>query len=122
MNIHDPSINLATIALIVMGVVIIFSVLSLFVYWFGGRDPLRWNAEARVEAAQNPGNLLQADREYRRRQNWLRFLFLVTAVVILVQLAPHQARAVVDAFGVLLVEVLHVVRDSITAFLAARGS
>lgn len=122
MNINDPSINLATVALIVMGVVIVFSVLRLFVYWFGGRDPLRWNAEARVEAAQNPGNLLQADRQYRRRQNWLRFLFLVTSVVILVQLAPHEARAVVDAFGVLLVEVLHVVRDSITTFLGARGS
>ncbi len=122
MNINDPSFNLVTVVLIVMGVVIVLSLLSLFVFWFGGRDPLRWNAEARVEAAQNPGNLLQADREYRRRLTSLRLLFLVAAVVILVQIAPKEARAVADAIGMLLVEVLNVVRDSITTFLAARSS
>ena len=104
-----------------MGVVIFFSVLRLFVYWFGGRDPLRWNAEARVEAAQNPGNLLQADREYHRRLSALWFFFLVAAVLVLVQIAPTEMRAVADAIGALLVEVLRVVRDSITTFLASRG-
>ncbi|MFN8468121.1 MAG: hypothetical protein U0X20_21355 [Caldilineaceae bacterium] len=122
MNPNDPSFNLVTVALIVMGIFIFFSVLTLFAYFFGGKDPLRWNAEARVEAAQNPGNLLQADREYRRRLGALRFFFLVAAVLVLVQIAPDEARAVADAVGAMLVEVLRVVRDSITTFLAARGS
>ena len=122
MNLNDPSFNLVTAFLIVMGVVIVFSVLSLFVFWFGGRNPLRWNAEARVEAAQNPGNLLQADREYRRRLNALRLFFLVGGVVIMVQIAPKESRAVADAVGMLLVEVLRAVRDNITTFLATRGN
>ena len=122
MNLDDSSFNLVTVALIVMGVFIFFSVLRLFVYFFGGRDPLRWNAEARVEAAQNPGNLLQADREYHRRVSALWFFFLIAAVLVFVQIAPDESRAVADAVGALLVEVLRAVRDSITTFLASRSS
>lgn len=122
MNLDDSSFNLVTVALIVMGVFIFFSVLRLFVYFFGGRDPLRWNAEAHVEAAQNPGNLLQADREYHRRVSALWFFFLIAAVLVFVQIAPDESRAVADAVGALLVEVLRAVRDSITTFLASRSS
>jgi hypothetical protein len=122
MNVNDSSFNLVTAILIVMGVVVFFGVLRLFVWLFAGPNPLRWNAEARIEAAQNPGNLIQADREFRRRRNRLWLLVLVTVVLLLVQVAPIQMRAVADAVGLLLIEVVRVVRESVTAFLAARGS
>jgi hypothetical protein len=121
MNVNDSSFNLVTATLIVMGIVVFFGVLRLFVWLFAGPNPLRWNAEARVEAAQNPGNLIQADREFRHRRDRLWLLILVTVVLVLVQIAPVQSRAVADAIGLLLVEVVRVVRESVTAFLATRG-
>jgi hypothetical protein len=121
MNLTDPSFNLATAFLLGMVVFIFFSVLRLFVYFFGGRSPLRWNAEARVEAAQNPANVLQADREFQNRRNMLWLLFLIAVACGMVALAPEQSRVLLDAIILLLTEIAKVLRDSVNSFLAARG-
>lgn len=118
----DANPNLATVTILVIGVLVVISILWLFIYFFGGRDPLRWNAEARVEAAQNPANLLQADREFRRQRNILKFFALVIVILVFVQLAPTQARAVGEALVVLFAEVFRVTRELVTNFLASRGS
>ncbi len=118
----DANPNIATVTILVIGALVIISIVWLFIYFFGGRDPLRWNAEARVEAAQNPANLLNADREFRRQRNILRLLALIIVVLVFVQLAPTQSRAVGDALLVLFGEVFRVLREQISTFMASRGA
>ena len=121
MNPTNPGFNLVTAILVVMGVVVFFSVLRLFVYFFGGRDPLRWNAEARVEAAQNPANVLQADRAFQNQRYLFWLLFWLALVVVMFKVAPEESQAVFDAVVLLLGTVLSMLGESITTFLASRG-
>lgn len=121
MNPTNPGLNLVTAILLGMGIFIFISVLTLLRYFFGGRSPLRWNAEARVEAAQNPANLLQADREFQNWRNLFWFSFLSVVVFVMFKVAHDESSAVLDAVVLLLGKVWSIVLDTINALLASRG-
>ena len=121
MNPTNPGFNLVTVILLVMGVLVFFSVLRLFVYFFGGRSPLRWNAEARVEAAQNPANVLQADRAFQNQRILFWCLFWLVLVAVMLKVAPEETQSVFHAVVLLLGTVLSMLGESITTFLASRG-
>ncbi len=82
MDTSNTSFNLATLALLVIGLFVVVSVFTLLRYFlgFGGRgSPLEFNAYARIEAAQKPEDLLRAQRAYRK-ERFLTFLVVVLVV------------------------------------------
>ena len=101
---------------------IMLSVITLFIYFFGGPNPLSRNAEARLEAAQNPGQLLELWRQYRRRRRLGVLAVLALMFVGLVLLAPEAA--IVLAQGLLAAgsEILAAIQSSAEILAEQVGS
>jgi flagellar basal body-associated protein FliL len=98
MDTPDSSINIATILLILIGGLVVLSLLTLAVYFFGGSSPLERNALGRVEAAQKPEEVLKAQRQYSS----LRLIFTLVVVLgfylFLRGTAPEQTDQAISAF------------------------
>lgn len=105
MDTFNSSSNIVTFILIGIGVFVFWSGVTLFRYFFGGRNPLEWNTIARVEAAQNPANLMSAYNDYQSRRFLLTFFGILFAVGSLVLFAPDQAAIILaalrDALGII---------------------
>ena len=98
MQTSASSLNLVTILLISMFVLVLLSLLTLAIYFFGGRSPLQRNVKGRIEAAVNPAEVLTAHRQYNR----FRLIFTLALVVsfywILHRTAPAQTEQATNAF------------------------
>lgn len=98
MDIFDSSINLATIALIGMGVAVVLSLITLMIYFFGGPSPMERHLLGRIEANSSPGDVLRAQRQYRtQRLAWI-LLFVLIIWAVLYQAAPMQMEQAGAAF------------------------
>jgi hypothetical protein len=108
---------LVTGALILIGIFVIISIVWLFVYWFGGGNPLTWNTVARVEAAQNPANVLNSWYEYQNRRRSGCLVGIVFVVGVLVVLAPSEAAALAEAMVSLGMRVISALIEALQVFV-----
>jgi hypothetical protein len=92
------SINIVTIVLIGIGVLVVFSLFTLAFYFFGESSPLQRNALGRIEAAQKPEDVLNAQRQFSS----LRLAFAIVMVFVLYLFlrgaAPVQTDQAIAAF------------------------
>lgn len=121
MSSTTSTLNLGTFLLFAVIAVTGLSVMTLMVYWFVGRDPLRWNAIARVEAAQPPAGLIGADNAYHFRQWVIRLVIAGVIVAVVARVAPEQSAALRDDLISLLGELWRVVSELIAGFLASQA-
>lgn len=101
MNANTPPIDFTTGVLIFIALVVLVGFIRFVMFLFGGPDPLVWNTVARVEAGQNPANLLNTwqARQNQRRLGCVMSLFVIAFVFVF--FAPGESgeilRALVDA-------------------------
>lgn len=83
MAISDITIDFNTIVLVAFVVVLLWSLRTLFLYFFGGNDPLMRNTGARIEANRKPEELLPVAKAYESEKRFRALLFLVAIIWIL---------------------------------------
>lgn len=79
----DITIDFNTIVLVAFVVVLLWSLRTLFLYFFGGNDPLMRNTGARIEANRKPEELLPVAKAYESEKRFRALLFLVAVIWIL---------------------------------------
>ncbi len=122
MNVSDLSGPLVAGFVIAISLLVVLSIITLFNYFFGGPDPMRSNAQARVDAAQKPEILLADYRRYQRRKA-VGALFVVTVLFgVLVFLAPEAAMTIVNGIWMAGVEIAEAIQESATIMAAQVGN
>jgi hypothetical protein len=114
MDASYSSVNIVTMVLIGIAVLVMLSVFTLGVYFFGGSSPLERNAKGRIEANLKPEEVLTAHRQYNR----FRFVFALSVMtglyLILRRSAPVETAQATDA----LLEALSVTLNKLRELLA----
>jgi uncharacterized BrkB/YihY/UPF0761 family membrane protein len=95
----NSSFNLATFILVGFAVLVVFSMISLFVFWFVVPSPLERNVYGRIEAAQKPEDVLKAQRSYAGWRFLVGAAFLIGGLGWLYIAAPDQTRTAAASFG-----------------------
>lgn len=72
-----------TIFLVGVVIVLLWSLRTLFLYFFGGNDPLMGNIDARIEANRKPEELLPVAKAYEGEKRFRAILALIIAMWIL---------------------------------------
>jgi hypothetical protein len=72
-----------TIFLAGVVIVLLWSLRTLFLYFFGGNDPLMGNIGARIEANRKPEELLPVAKAYEGEKRFRAILALIIAMWIL---------------------------------------
>jgi hypothetical protein len=99
MEILPSSLTLSGVTLVGVGLLVIVGLVSLIRFWFGGPDPFVQNAAARVEAGQNPANLLTAGLQYRRARRLRGVIVVAFVFALLTIFVPDAAEAIVEGFA-----------------------
>jgi hypothetical protein len=98
MEATNSSINIATILLIGMGGLIVLSLITLAVYFFGGPSPLERNALGRIENAVKPEDALRAERQFRGQRLIATLILVLLVWGGLYQAAPAQTEQATVSF------------------------
>lgn len=94
----DTPINLATILLAGMGVAVVVSLVTLAIYFFGGRSPVERHVHGRVEANINPAEVLAANRQFRNQRFAATLLGIFLIWFFMHQAAPAQTEEATASF------------------------
>lgn len=98
MQTSTSSLNIATLMLIGMFALVILSLLTLAIYFFGGQSPFERNIKGRIEAAVNPAEVLTAHRQYNRFRLVFTLAMMVGFYVLLYRTAPAQTEQATQSF------------------------
>lgn len=99
------TVDYNTIFLVGLVIALIWSLRTLFLYFFGGNDPLMRNTGARIEANRKPEELLPVAQAYEGKKRFWAIIALIVVVWLLyaadsdafVQLAGSVWQAIVQS-------------------------
>ena len=94
----DTPINLPTILLVGIGVAVIFSLITLAFYFFGGYSPVERHVRGRVEANINPAEVLAANRQFRNGRLAATLLGIFLLWFFMHQAAPTPTEQATASF------------------------
>lgn len=111
------SINIVTMVLIAILLLVAWSVLTLGVYFFGGRSPLERNVKGRIEANTKPEEVLTAQRQYSRFRLVFTLSVMTGVYLVLRQTAPLETGQATDALLEAFLVTLSKVRELVEVLL-----
>lgn len=109
----DLAIDFSTIVLVVFVLALLWTLRTMFLYFFGGNDPLMRNTGARIEANRKPEELLPVARAYEGEKRFRAILALILVMWILYAINPDASVQLAASVWQVIVRGAQMVADSI---------
>ena len=111
MTAGNVTLDFNTIFLVVVVIVLLVTLRTLFLYFFGANDPLMRNTEARLEANRKPEELIPAARAYEASRRFWALIIIIIVMWSLYGINPEAFVALAGSVWQFIVSVAQYVAD-----------
>ena len=111
MAVGELALDFNTLFIVFVVVALLWSVRTLFLYFFGGNDPLMRNTGARIEANRKPEELLPVARAYEGEKRYRAILFFIGLMWVLYFLNPDAFLDLTDSVWQAIVKLAQALAD-----------
>jgi hypothetical protein len=105
------TLDFNTIFLVGVVIVLLLTLRTLFLYFFGANDPLMRNTEARLEANRKPEELIPVARAYEANRRFWALIVVLIVMWSLYGINPEASAALASSVWQFIVSIAQYVAD-----------